>query len=194
MSAPSLGAFCRRCGSATRWGIPDGDSRQREICDACGTVAYDNPKVVVSCALYEGDRILWVRRRTPPYVGGWAIPAGFLENGETIEEAAAREVAEETQLVVKPWDLKFHGVMSLPDLNQVYIATVGSLPSHDYGPTAEASEVRMFTRAEVESLVIGYPPATMKLLLALYDSVGRGDQAHMAGRLWEMRGSDPTAH
>jgi ADP-ribose pyrophosphatase YjhB (NUDIX family) len=193
VSAASPGSYCRHCGAAARRGVPAGDTRERAICEACGAVEYDNPKVVVSCALYEGDRILWVRRRTPPYVGGWAIPAGFLENGETIEEAAAREVREETLLRVEPRDLKLHGVMSLPDLNQVYIATAGPLPGHDYGPTPEASKVRMFVRAEIESLQIGYPPATMRLLLALYDSIGRGDQVHMTGRLWEMRGSDPAA-
>jgi ADP-ribose pyrophosphatase YjhB (NUDIX family) len=164
------------------------------MCAGCGHIEYDNPKVVVSCPLYEGDRILWVRRRTPPYAGGWAIPAGFLENGETIEEAAAREVHEETRLVVDPRHLSLYGVMSLPDLNQVYISAAGPLPSHDYGPTAEASEVRMFTRAEVESLEIGYPAATLRLLLAVYDSIGRGEQVHMTGRLWEMRGADPAAH
>jgi ADP-ribose pyrophosphatase YjhB (NUDIX family) len=188
------GGFCRRCGAQARWAIPDGDSQERAICNDCGTVAYDNPKVVVSCPLYEGDRILWVRRRTPPYAGAWAIPGGFLENGETIEEGAAREVREETRLAVDPRDLRLYGVMSLPDLNQVYISVAGPLPNHDYGPTAEASEVRMFTRAEVENLQIGYPPATMKLLLAVYDSIARGELDHMTGRLWEMRGSDPAAH
>ena len=70
MGAPSSAGFCRRCGSAARWGIPTGDNRDRAICDSCGFVEYDNPKIVVSCALYSEDRILWVRRLTPPYAGG----------------------------------------------------------------------------------------------------------------------------
>lgn len=161
------------------------------MCDHCGAVEYDNPKVVVSCALYEGDQILWVRRSTPPYAGCWTIPAGFLENGETVEEAASREVREETRLCVDPHDLELYGVMSLPDLNQVYISSAGPLPSHDYGPTVEASEVRLLTRAELDSVELGYPPATRKLLLRVYDRLALGEM-HVAGRFWEMRGRDPA--
>src|SRR4051812_48261766 len=75
--------------------VPEGDNRLREVCDSCGFIAYSNPKVVVGSVLVEDGRVLLCRRAIEPRRGFWTLPAGFLEHGETLDEGAAREAAEE---------------------------------------------------------------------------------------------------
>lgn len=163
------------------------------VCGGCGFVEYDNPKVVVACPIYEGDRVLWVRRATPPYEGSWAIPGGFVECGETLAEAASREVAEETHLQIPPHDWTLCGVLSLPDLNQVYVGLAARLPNHGYGPSAEASDVRMLTRSEALALSIAYPAPTAALFLQVYDAIASEDWGRVSGWVWDIRGRDPLA-
>jgi ADP-ribose pyrophosphatase YjhB (NUDIX family) len=187
------GEHCRRCGERTERRIPAGDNLPRAICPGCGAIEYDNPKVVVACALFEGEQILWPRRTLAPYAGRWALPAGFVELGETLAEAACRELHEETQLRIAPDRLSLYGVLSLPDVEQIYVALAAPLPTHDYGPTAEASEVRMFTREQIVSLHLGYPDPTLELVLGLYDALLAGELHRAPGRVFDIRGTDPGA-
>lgn len=173
--------------------VPRGDCRERATCDNCGAVAYDNPKIVVVGLLYDGDRILWMRRGTSPYAGRWTVPAGFAECGETMPETASREIREETGLDVDPRQWKLYGVLSLPDLNEVYISLWAPLPDHGYAPTAEATELRMLARSEVASLELGYPDPTYDLVMEAYDVLARDELDVTPGRIWEMRGRDPAA-
>lgn len=188
------GEYCRRCGSAATFRVPPGDSRERATCDHCCTVAYDNPKIVVAVLLYEGDRVLWIRRGTPPYAGCWALPAGFVECGETMPEAASREVREETGLTVDPTRWSLYGVLSLPDINEVYISLSAPLPDHGYAPSSEATELRMFTQPEIATLELGYPDPTYDLVMEAYEALARDQLDSTRGRMWEIRGRDPSAH
>ena len=72
--------YCSVCGEQVRVGVPIGDNRPRHICDACGTVHYQNPKVVAGCIASWEDRILLCRRAIEPRRGLWTVPAGFMEN------------------------------------------------------------------------------------------------------------------
>ena len=173
--------------------VPPGDSRPRPTCHDCGAIAYVNPKIVVAALLYEGDRVLWMRRATPPYAGCWTVPAGFAECGETMPEAASREIREETGLTIEPSGWTLYGVLSLPDIDEVYISLSAPLPGHNYAPSSEAVELRMFARDEIADLVLGYPPPTYELLMGAYDALAR-EELHIArGRMWEIRGRDPAA-
>lgn len=87
--------FCPACGSPVERRRPEGDDRDRAVCTACGTIHYENPKVVVGSVCEAGDRLLLCRRAIPPRAGFWTIPAGFLELGESAEEGALREAWEE---------------------------------------------------------------------------------------------------
>ena len=86
MDAPS---FSRR--------VLEGEDRERQVCDACGFVAYENPKVVVGSVVGHDGRILLCRRAIEPRRGFWTIPAGYMELGETAEEGALREAWEEAR-------------------------------------------------------------------------------------------------
>ena len=96
--------FCSECGSPdVAWRIPDGDTVPREVCGACGAIHYRNPKVVVGCLATWEDRVLLCRRAFEPRHGLWTLPAGFMENGETLAAGAARETIEEILQLLRGW-------------------------------------------------------------------------------------------
>ena len=92
--------FCQRCGQATVEREVDG--RTRPVCVGCGAVTYLDPKLAVAVVIERGGRVLLGRRgegtREP---GKWSFPAGFVERGERVEDAARREVREEVGLEVE---------------------------------------------------------------------------------------------
>lgn len=190
-SAPRA-EFCRRCGRATTPHRPTGEPHYPATCGTCGHTEYDGPTLVVACPLYEGNRLLWIRRATAPYRGRWTVPSGFVERGETVVEAACREVLEETRIRVDPEQLRLFTVLSLPAMNQLYIGLAAPLPDHSFGPTDEALEVALFAREEVASLEMGYPAAALPLVMSGYDAIARGPSRHRP-RHFVLRGRDPAA-
>ena len=89
--------YCSACGAPVNFRIPPGDSLPRHVCNACGTIHYSNPKIVVGALAEWNDQILLCRRAIEPRYGYWTLPAGFLENGETTAEGAIRETLEEAR-------------------------------------------------------------------------------------------------
>src|SRR6185437_10140088 len=91
--------FCSECAQPVSLRVPPDDNRPRYVCDNCGTIHYQNPKLVVgSIPVWEADgklQILLCKRAIEPRYGFWTLPAGFMENGETTEQAALRETSEE---------------------------------------------------------------------------------------------------
>ena len=140
--------FCSACGSgAIALRIPAGDSLPRYVCPACGDIHYQNPKIVVGCLPEWEEQVLLCRRAIEPRRGLWTLPAGFLENGETIEAGAARETLEEASARVAMGEL--YTVISLPYINQVYMMFRARLVDLDFGPGPESLEVRLFTEDEI---------------------------------------------
>ncbi len=140
--------FCSNCGSsAIVQRVPDGDNMPRFVCGDCGTIHYQNPKIVVGCLPeYEKD-VLLCRRSIEPRRGLWTLPAGFLENGETIVAGAVRETLEEASARVEVGEL--YTMISLPQINQVYVMFRARLLDLDFGPGPESLEVRLFAEDEV---------------------------------------------
>jgi ADP-ribose pyrophosphatase YjhB (NUDIX family) len=140
--------FCSHCGSAriaTR--IPDGDSLPRFVCGECGTIHYQNPKIVVGCLPEWNGQVLLCKRAIEPRLGRWTLPAGFLENGETVEAGAVRETVEEANARVVVGAL--YTVISLPQINQVYMMFRSRLADLDFGPGPESLEVRLYDESEI---------------------------------------------
>ena len=81
--------YCSNCGSRVELKIPPGDHLPRFTCGSCGVIHYENPKLVVGCVPEHEGRILICKRAIEPRLGYWTIPAGFMENGETLQQAAA---------------------------------------------------------------------------------------------------------
>ena len=88
--------FCSECGHLVSQHIPQGDSRLRYVCDHCQTIHYQNPNIVAGCLPTWGTQVLLCRRAIEPRLGYWTLPAGFMENGETVQQAAERETAVDT--------------------------------------------------------------------------------------------------
>ena len=93
--------FCSDCGSKLEKRIPEGDNLERDCCTKCDLIHYSNPKVIVGTVPIKDNKVLLCKRAIQPRYGLWTLPAGFLENGETIEEGAFRETKEETGIIVQ---------------------------------------------------------------------------------------------
>ncbi|GAP10173.1 ADP-ribose pyrophosphatase [Bellilinea caldifistulae] len=89
--------FCFQCGSELirSWM----ENRQREVCRRCGWVHYPQLKVSAAAMVLEENRLLLVKRATPPWQGCWYLPAGYVEADEDPAHAAERELLEETGLL-----------------------------------------------------------------------------------------------
>ncbi len=149
LPAPLTLHFCSHCGSdRLDFRVPDGDSLPRYICAACGSIHYQNPRVVVGCLpVWDDGRVLLCKRAIEPRLGLWTLPAGFLENGESVVAGAVRETMEEAGARVEVQDL--HTLISLPPIHQVYMMFRARLLDLDFGPGPESLEVRLFDEADV---------------------------------------------
>jgi len=146
-SSASIMNFCSHCGGRLSLKVPAGDNRPRHVCERCGLIHYQNPKMVVGCIPEWGDRLLLCRRAIEPRYGLWTLPAGFMENGETVAECAVRETLEEAGARVEL--LGLYNLISLPDINQVYLMYRARLLDLDFQPGEESLEVALFTEAQI---------------------------------------------
>jgi ADP-ribose pyrophosphatase YjhB (NUDIX family) len=133
--------YCCQCGALLVQKIPAGEQILRHVCEACDTVHYQNPKIVAGCIPEWEDHILLCRRAIEPQVGYWTFPAGFMENNETTEQAAARETYEEAQAEIEIPSL--YAVFTLTHVNQVYMVFRGRLRSLQFGVGHESQEVQL---------------------------------------------------
>jgi len=139
--------FCPNCAAPLARRVPPGDSLPRDVCDACGNVHYQNPKLVVGAVPEWQGRVLLCRRAIEPRYGYWTLPAGFMENGETAAEAAMRETLEEAGAHIElasPFSM-----ISVPRVNQVHLFYRARLTDLEFKPGAESIEVALFDEAKV---------------------------------------------
>ena len=139
--------FCSHCAAPVQLSIPPGDNRPRHVCTSCGAIHYHNPKMVVGCIPEWDGKILLCRRAIEPKYGLWTLPAGFMENGESTAEGAVRETLEEAGARVE--SLGLYSMISLPDINQVYLVFRARLLHDDFAPGEESLEARLFSEAEI---------------------------------------------
>ncbi|QGZ93652.1 NUDIX domain-containing protein [Terricaulis silvestris] len=116
--------YCSQCGS----GYPQSEEQPAHLrCVSCGAIRYDNPDVLTLAAVYAEDKLLLIQRGADPYKGKWALPGGYVERGESVEAAAARELREETGVNVDPYLFLAHGVISVTPINQVHVCLIAIL-------------------------------------------------------------------
>lgn len=134
---------------------PDGDTIPRSICDRCGFINYDNPKIVVGAVVRHGDKLLLCRRAISPGKGLWTIPAGYMEHGETPEEGAARETFEEATAAVEVGPLL--ATYTIRRLGQVQLIFRAKLVEPAFAPGPESEAVQLFRQDDIPTEHIAFP-------------------------------------
>ena len=122
--------------------------------------------MIVGTVPIKDNKVLLCKRAIQPRHGLWTLPAGFLENGETIEEGAFRETKEETNTEVKMGDL--YAIFNIPQINQVYMLHLAEVINEDYSSTTESLEVEIFTEEDIpwDELAFPYIPILLKKIFS----------------------------
>jgi len=139
--------FCSSCGREVILQIPDGDNRHRYCCRHCSAIHYQNPRMVIGTVTVWEEKILLCRRAIEPRHGYWTLPAGFMENGETTDEGAARETLEEAGARIDMGPL--FSMIDVPHVDQVHLFYRASLLHLDFVPGPESLEARLFHEDEI---------------------------------------------
>lgn len=138
--------YCSNCGEFVVRKIPEGDSHERWVCNACDTIHYQNPRVVVGCVPARDGKILLCKRAIEPRYGYWTVPAGFMEIGETIAQGAARETMEEACAEVEIGHL--FASVDVVRAGQLHLFFTADLVS-DYSAGDESLDVAMFSAEQI---------------------------------------------
>lgn len=139
--------FCTHCGEAIVLKVPESDNRERHVCGDCGTIHYQNPKIIAGCLITQNDQVLLCRRAIEPRLGFWTLPAGFMENEETTGQAAARETLEEACARVEIGSL--FAVVNVPHINQVHLFYLGKLVDGRHSPGEESLETALLQESDI---------------------------------------------
>jgi ADP-ribose pyrophosphatase YjhB (NUDIX family) len=167
--------FCAECGHAVEYRKPPGDHLARYVCPACGTIHYQNPKIVAGCVPEFEGRILLCRRAIEPRYGFWTIPAGFMENGETTQQAAYRESIEEACADVEIGSLL--AVVHVLHADQVHVMFRARLPVPQFAAGAESLEVMLCDESAIPWSEIAFRSVEFALRRYL-DDRRRGVEDH----------------
>src|SRR5437588_2065800 len=140
--------FCALCGGEMRLRMVLPDRKRFKACGRCGFVDFPGPKLVAGCLVIDAGRVLLLRRGIMPRLGQWTFPGGYVDLGETPEQAAIRETAEEVGMNVRLGALLglFSDAANPHAAVAVYLAEPGSEPP---GLSEEATEVRYFAPDEI---------------------------------------------
>ena len=154
--------YCSVCGHTVSQKIPKDDDRLRYVCDSCGTIHYQNPRIIVGTLPVYGDQVLLCRRAIEPRKGLWTLPAGFMENGETTLEGAVRESWEEARATLTNENL--YRLFDLSYIDQVYMFYLADLADENFSAGPESLDVRLFNEADIpwDEIAFGVVVDTLK--------------------------------
>jgi ADP-ribose pyrophosphatase YjhB (NUDIX family) len=151
--------YCSECAHPVTVAIPEGDNRPRHVCTQCGTIHYQNPKLVIgSIPVWEQDgelKVLLCKRAIEPRHGYWTLPAGFMENEETTAEAAMRETEEEAGANVELGPL--FTLLNVAHVHQVHLFYLARLRDLDYAAGIESLDVQLFAEHEIPWDDLAFP-------------------------------------
>lgn len=172
---------CSKCGSLVVEKIPAGDNRNRWICERCGTIHYQNPRIVVGCVPERAGRILLCKRAIEPRSGYWTVPAGFMELGETMEEGAKRETLEEACADVEIGHL--FASVDVIQAGQVHVFFTARLLG-DFSAGSESRDVALFSEDEIPWSEIAFRSGKFALQKYFEDG-GQNNGVHMRQIYWK---------
>lgn len=153
--------FCSACAAPISIKIPDDDTRERFVCESCGSIHYVNPRNVVGSIPIYGDQVLLCRRAIAPRHGYWTLPAGFMEIGESTSEGAVRETLEEAGAQIQIGAL--YSLLNVPHVEQVHLFYLAQMTSPDFCAGEESLEVALFHEQEIPWKEIAFPTVKQTL-------------------------------
>jgi ADP-ribose pyrophosphatase YjhB (NUDIX family) len=159
--------YCSNCGAKVVWKIVPGEDRPRFFCEQCKVIHYTNPRVVAGVIPVLDGKILLCRRAIEPRHGKWTLPAGYLENGESVEDCARRETIEEACATLEK--LLPYSMLNLPFINQIYFIYRAKLLNDDFRPGEESLDVQLFTPATLPWDDIAFPVISKVLEMYCHD-------------------------
>lgn len=133
----------------------EGDTLDRLVCNSCGWIHYENPKIVVGAVCTWDDKILLCKRAIGPRRGYWTLPAGYLEEHETPEQGVIRETWEEARAKIAIRNLL--AVYSIPRISQVQLIYRAQLVSPDIAAGEESEEVGLFSWQDIPHDDLSFP-------------------------------------
>lgn len=173
---PNTIKYCAQCGGVVEEKIPSGESLLRAVCPSCHTIHYENPKIVAGSIPEWEDKILLCRRAIEPRLGLWTFPAGFMELGESTEEAATRETLEEAHAEITIHSL--FGIFSLPHVSQVYVVYRAHLQNLNFKPGPESLDVQLISLADIPWKDLAFPVIHESLTRYVKDIQTSTSQTH----------------
>jgi ADP-ribose pyrophosphatase YjhB (NUDIX family) len=160
----------------------------------CAESRYDLPLIVVTCFVACGRHLLWMQREMEPKRGHWAIPGGYLEGGETLSEGAARELYEETGVLLEPAQLQLYMTGAITFINQVYVSFRAAVPTTHCRPGRESRACGFFIREDCPWDDVAYPEVN-NIIHRVHDDLDSGDfavlEAQKSGQRYGLRAVRP---
>lgn len=170
--------YCSQCGQPVTEQVPEGDNRPRFVCTECVTIHYQNPLMVVGCVPEHEGRILLCKRSIDPRSGFWTVPAGFMELGETLAEAAIRETLEEACARVELGPL--FAVVDVVHTGQVHVFFEASLPEPEFAAGDETLKTRLYPPEEIPWDELAFPSVRIALQRYLENRRHASRPVHLA--------------
>jgi ADP-ribose pyrophosphatase YjhB (NUDIX family) len=174
--------------------VPEGDNRERLVCARCEFIHYQNPKIVAGAVCTWSDKghdkILFAKRAIEPRKGFWTLPAGYMELGETTEQAAQREAREEACASIEIDRLL--AMYSVARIGQVQIMYRARLLNADIAPGIESEEVALLDWADIPWDQLAFPTVVWALA-HFHETRGKADFATYSNptgdlaRMWPPR-------
>jgi ADP-ribose pyrophosphatase YjhB (NUDIX family) len=171
--------FCTQCGTSLAAHRLKQDDRERLVCTACGEIHYQNPRILVTCMVTWRNKLLMTQRTTSPKRGLWAPPSGFMEENETLEQGAAREVREETGVVLDERTMHLHLVSSIPRISEVYVGFRASVKSPAIRLGPEALDAGFFAAESMPWRNLAFNETEPYLRLFFYESMSKQFGIHL---------------
>ena len=139
-------------------------------------IHYKNPLLVLGCVPQWEDKILLCRRAIEPRLGYWTVPAGFMENGETMQAAAARECQEEALAEVEIGSLL--AVVNVTHAGQVHVMFRARLEAPRFAPGPESLEVGLYAEPQIPWGDLAFPSTDYSLRRYLEDRAAGVESHH----------------
>jgi ADP-ribose pyrophosphatase YjhB (NUDIX family) len=175
---------CTLCGSSNAGDLTSlREAPQRFVCPGCGSIQHRNPRIVVRCIAERAGRVLLCQRADQPRRMRWSTPGGYLELGEDIHAAAARETEEEVGLAVDIVSLA--GLYEFSQINEIFMVCTARVCGTQVTLGHESVDAKFFAPGEIPWNALAFPTDSEMLRRFCSRPLGAGQPIHYAQFLWE---------